>query len=547
MLEALEVRGFAHLACARLEFPARGFCALTGETGAGKSLLVGAMSLALGGGAAGRTRAGAERAEVTASFLPGRAARMWLEDAGMDDPGGGLVVRRVLGPGRRTRAFINGRTAAAAQLAELVGGMFSIFGQHEHLQLRRAARRRGLLDAFAGAQRESGAVHAAHVRWRRARDALREAERGAAVLLVRHNEIREMLAEVEVAGLTAPAWEENSAVLDRQGAAAELAGLWVSVSADVREAAERLAAAHRAAQRISEIDGRCADLFALLGDARAVAEESSRETGRRMQSAEEVDTAALAEAEAFVAETHRLMRRHRQVSAAALLEHLNGLRAELAALGNGGEQEARACEKAERARWARFAGRLSAKRTRAAARLAHEVCGTLRGLGMAHASFGVELIPGDGEPAAHGAEGVEFSFGARKGVAAGDLCASASGGELSRVSLALLAAAGGDGERALIFDEVDAGIGGRAAAQVGAKLAELGRRRLVLCVTHLPQVAAAAGHHWLVAAGADGNARTIEISGDERAEEIARMLAGKEVTEASRRNAREILARACAF
>lgn len=546
MLASLEVRDFAHIAAATLELPPTGFCVLTGETGVGKSLLVDALALALGG-RQGRNvvRAGATEAEVAVQLdLAGNGAvHEWLERQGLGGDGDQVVVRRVIGASRRSRAYVNGHLATLAQLAGLSGHLVGICGQHEHLQLHDATRRRGLLDATAGTAAERVATAAAHGQWQAVREQLAQARELADRVTSRIEELEDWLEELERVDITAVRLEEQERVLSMQGNAAELAELHAGLRQGLAATGQSLSACHGQATRLGELDDRCAELARQLGTIQDLHNDASRDAARLGGGEMEVDAAALAEAESFVAATHRLARRYRLAGPEVLPGFIAGLQEELAGLGQADVAASERQLATALAGWRRTAGLLSAKRTAAAGTLGRKVQASLRRLGMPEARFAVALTP-LAEPAVHGAEAVAFTFAARRSSGLDDLAAVASGGELSRISLALLTHAAGTGGRDLVFDEVDAGVGGKAAAHVGNLLAELGRTRLVLCVTHLPQVAAAAACHWRVVAALDGTASFAQVAGGAREEEVARMLAGHKVTKASRDNAKDILAAA---
>ena len=542
MLTALETRNFALLANARIDFPAHGFCALTGETGAGKSMLVGALALVLGG-RLGDTliKPGSNRAEITACFTPSAAALSWLQDAGMNEPDDLLVVRRVIDADRRSRAFVNGRPTALVQLAELVGGMVSICGQHEHLQLRHAGRRRSLLEAYAGAQEQAAAVAATYQAWQQAQRKLAAAEQGASDHQARRQRLTALLSEADMIGLSAQTWAEHNSILGIHGSAAEVAGLLQDSSTCLAASLAQLAEARQATERIAVIDPAAANLAAMLGEVEDIAAEALREISRRGEHANQIDVDALTRAEEFMSQVHTMMRLHNKASAQDLLTSLADARQELAELSNDGVDQARELVRLALASWLAAARDLAAKRRQAGPKLATKVCASLRYLGMREAVFKIELPASNGEPSPHGSEDVVFTFGPRASLPAGSLSTIASGGELSRVALALLAEADRD-IGTLVFDEIDAGVGGKVAAQIGTRLAALGRKRLVLCVTHLPQVAAAAAHHWQIAVNHNDQAEVTSLGEAQRIEEIARMLTGHKITEASRRNARELLA-----
>lgn len=546
MLTALEVSDFANVSHALLELPEEGYCALTGETGVGKSILVDALALASGARLdRDFVRSGRDRAELSASFDVGGnpAALEWLARNGMEDDGGELVVRRGIDRNRRSRAHVNGRAATLAQLGEIVGTLVGICGQHEHLRLRDAARRRELLDRSAKAQGRAAAVSAACEKWKDACAALEEAKKGAEAARGRIGEIEGFLAEVDMLGLTEQRWEEESGLLAKQGNVAEIGELHRAVGEGIGALEGGLSGIKPAAARLAELLPDAKAVSDQVRDLSILASDLSRDHARLGESTGEVDRESLERAEAFVSEAHRLSRKHRAVGPPELIALADRMRKELEEIGSAdvGAAERKVAEAL--GRYEAAAKKLTAARRKEARSLSGRVRNTLRQLALPHARFEIALDPRDA-PSRHGAEDVAFRFAARKTMDMSELGEVASGGELSRTSLALFAEAGGDGSKDMVFDEVDTGIGGKTAAHVGRLLAELGAGRLVLCVTHLPQVAAAARHHWIVRTDEEGLAALEFAEGKVREEEIARMLAGRRVTEASRVNAREILATA---
>lgn len=549
MIRALEVRNFVNIAAASLELPATGFCALTGETGVGKSMLVDALALLLGGRfKQSQIREGSESAEIVAVFAPPERGEVasWLARQDLTAAAGELILRRVLHRGGRARCYINGTATTASQLETLAGMLVAICGQNEHLKLRQAERRRLLLDTAAGATRLAAAVAARHREHQQAVARLEAARARAAAAAEEVARVEADLGELDALGICAASWEENNRILDLQANAQELHELQERLAANVASLGELAAASAPDARRLAELRGASGQLGEDLASVEALVEDIARALAKLREGLGEVDQQALEDAEGFVAEATRLARKHRLLGGDQLPAHAEQLRAKLAELG---AEDVAALEEGARralASWREAAAALSAKRRARAGELAAAVQASLRQLGMAGARFRIELSPADG-PTRFGAEDVEFLFAARARGALNPVGEVASGGEMSRLTLALFSLTGGDGARALVFDEVDTGISGKTAAHVGSLLAELGRRRLVLCVTHLPQVAAAASSHWRVgAADADGTASFAAISGAAREEEIARMLAGRRITAASRSNAREILDSAAA-
>ena len=550
MLRALALRDFVIVEALDLELAA-GFSALTGETGAGKSILVDALGLALGERAdPGVIRAGAARAEIAAEFDVGRneAARAWLAGNDLEEPGSPTcLVRRTIDRAGRSRGFVNGRPATASQLRELGEMLVDIHGQHEHQWLAQREYQRRLLDAFAGAEADALAVASRHGEWRRACEA-RQARESAQESTGRERAfLREEIRDLEALAFTPEAWAGETAEHRRLAHAQELiahcrAALEAADEAEPSATGLIAAAASRLAQA-AEVDPALAQAHRDLETASAHAAEAAHELRRYLQRVEP-DPQRLEALERRLRAVHDAARRLR-TDPAGLPEALASRRERLARIGGDESAEAlRQREAAARAALGEAARALSAKRREAARRLGEEVTRRLQGLAMEGGRLDVVLEP-LAEPSAGGLEAVEFRVAAHAGQPAGPVGKVASGGELSRLALAIQVLMGGRaGIPTLVFDEVDAGIGGRVAEIVGSLLAELSRHHQVLCVTHLPQVAAFARHQLRVAkeAGPGGTIATVSpLDAAGRVEEIARMLGGARITQTTRRHAEEML------
>src|SRR5438132_586155 len=449
MLRMLSIRNFAVVAALEVEFE-RGFTVLTGETGAGKSLLLDALSLLLGDRFEARQlRLGADRAEIAAEFdlADAPAARAWLieHDLAEDGP---LLLRRVLDAQGRSRAHINGRPATLAQLEAVGELLIDLHGQHAHQSLGRPETQRRLLDAYGGFAALTREVALA---WRAWQDAVEHAKRGmqdVAAIQAERDMLSSRHAELTALAPSAAEWE-----------------------------------------RLSQTQSRLAHAATLL---------ESATTARLAVLAAGADAERLGNAEAGA-------RR-------ALLD---------------------------------LAHQLSAKRKLAAAELGHRVSAMMKRLAMTGGRVEIALIPVS-EPASFGLETVELQVATHAKQPLGPLARVASGGELSRLGLAIQVVLAEVGELpTLVFDEVDAGIGGAVAATVGRMLQQLGKRRQVLCVTHLPQVAACADHHHRVikrSAAGEVSTELARLDSSGRVEELARMLGGHEVTAKTRAHAKELLA-----
>jgi DNA repair protein RecN (Recombination protein N) len=553
MLTHLQLRDLVIVDQAELEFNA-GLSALTGETGAGKSIVVDALLLVAGGRGGGDiVRQGAERAEVTASFaaLP-EAALSWLEAQSIeyDDD---LVVRRVIGADGRSRAYVNGQVVPLQALRELAEFLIEIHGQQEFQHLVSRAAQRELLDERLNEPGLTGRVAELFAQYKTCRaefDALTDAanNRDARLELLRY-QLRELKAEV---GSTAAieelfADQKRVASRGRLSTAAQTA-LSAAYEADGASAHDFLGRAIAALRGVSEIDAGLSEAGKRLSEA-AILTQDAAETLRRYLDALDIDPARQEEIERHAAALEALARKHR-VAVMELPAQLAQIETELTALENVqvslANLEARLAELMREYRDA--AQRLSAARTAAALKLGRQVSALMQTLGMAGGEFAVNVTKSDAEFALSGSDDVEFLVSANPGQPLKGLAKVASGGELSRISLAVqVAGRSGTSALCMVFDEVDAGIGGAVAEIVGRQLRELGERAQVLCVTHLPQVASQAHSQFRVTKLSDGKiTRTAvkPLGAQERVDEIARMLGGIDITEQARAHALEMLGRA---
>ena len=548
MLHCLEVHDFGHIAHAQLQLPDTGFCVITGETGMGKSMLVDALALALGNRTARKpVRSGAQQAEICAAFIlpPSGLAAGLLAKYDLAGDGGELVIRRLIDKNARSKNYINGRFVSLVQLQEMAAGVMTICGQHAHLQLTKSSRRRQLLDAAANAADTSEQVASCYTAWQHQQRKLAELLSRQGESAQRIEQLEEQLAEIDLAQLNAEQLAANEALVTLRDNAEELGNCANALADDCAAIAERLVQASAYVERMAAIDQRYSHCAQLLSEIQGMTDELSREMNKANSdlSLPDAETAQLAES--YLVEAQRLTRKHKQVSPLALLEYVQTLRTELSRYEKLDVQSCQQVVDAALQAWRKHAARLSKSRGKAASKLADNVINSLKKLGMPHARFAVELVPEDALTS-HGQEDVDFKFASSAKGLLNDLTVAASGGELSRAFLALFTSVENSDNRDLVFDEVDAGIGGKIAAQVGTQLASLGRGRLVMCVTHLPQVAAAAQHHWQVSADSSGYGKFSQVTGAAREQEIARMLAGHEVTKASLANARDIIATATA-
>lgn len=547
MLRQLSISDFVIVSAEELEF-APGFCALTGETGAGKSILLDALGLLLGErGEAGLIRTGAARAELSAVFDLADAPRAaaWIAERELAADGE-LVLRRLLDAQGRSRAWINGRPATLQQLREVGEMLVDIHGQHAHQSLSRAEAQRDLLDRFGCLTNEARAVAEA---WRARRDARERLERARQETSRLESE-RALLAQrqADLAALKADPdeWVVLSAAQTRLAHAAGLIDCAATAQALVAEGERSLL--RSISQILARLRGQLdhdpglGPIIELMESGRIQIEEAGHAL-RYYRERLELDPAELARVEARLSAIHEVARKYR-----VRPEELRELQAQteerLAAIAEAVDVPALEgrVSLAEQA-YEAAAATLSRGRARAAQTLATQVSDAMQSLAMAGGSLEVALTPRT-EGTSSGLEEIEFRFRAHPQQPAGALARIASGGELSRLSLAIQVVTSEVAQvPTLIFDEVDAGIGGRVAETVGRLLQRLGAKRQVLCVTHLAQVAACADEQWRVAKSADGvgvQTELARLTEGARVEELARMLGGAQITAKTRAHAREL-------
>lgn len=549
MLRFLSIRDFVIVSSLELEF-AGGFTALTGETGAGKSILIDALSLALGErGDVTMVRNGCERAEITAEFdvTTQPDLQRWLKTQELEGDEGVCLMRRLLEASGRSRGFINGRSATLQQMREVGERLLNIHGQHAHQSLLRPDAQRDLLDDYAGLQEVAANVATDYRDWqalRSRRIALSENSQAVAAE-------RELLSfqrgELETLAFNLADWEELQADFARLSHAASL-----------------LDTAAFGIETLSEADGAClAQLNALmtrlrdgmthdisLGEPLRLLESAQAEVQeavyslRHYQQHLEADPRELIEKEQRIQEVMNMSRKYR-VQPERLNEVLQQVVVRQTELGGDADlAELAQQEQAAEQRYKTSAQPLSRARRLAADRLSEEITAAMQKLAMQGGSFAVGLLP-LAEGTAYGMESVEFQVAANPGVPTRSMAKVASGGELSRISLAIQVATSRTASvPTLIFDEVDSGIGGRVAEIVGQLLKQLGRDYQVLCVTHLPQVAAMADGQWQVRKAVEAGITLSHIDvldEEQRIDEIARMLGGVKITETTRKHAAEML------
>ncbi len=549
MLRLLSIRNFVVVDALDLELD-RGFSVLTGETGAGKSILLDALALLLGDRFEQRQlRPGAERAELAAEFdVEGhRALAAWLAEQGLSADGTTLLVRRTMDAQGRSRAWIGGRPATLAQLAAAGEMLVDLHGQHAHQSLVAADAQRALVDAFGGF---TALVRETTSAWRdwRAAVARRDAAGAAREATAAERETLELRRrELAALAFTADEWAslaQSQARLAHAAALIETAEAVGHELADADEAiARRLATLVARLEAAAVHDSALTGIAALLEPAHIQLVEAAREL-RAYRRKLDVDPAELARVEDRLAAIHAAARKHR-VRPEALPDLLAQTEAKLAALAESSDFDALAEQAAAaESAWRKLSQELTKKRRFAAHELAGRVTEAMQALAMKGGHFDIALVP-LAEPASYGNEQAEFQVSSHPKQPLGPLAKVASGGELSRIALAIqVVTSEVAAVPTMIFDEVDAGIGGAVAATVGRLLQSLGRRRQVLCVTHLPQVAAFADHHFRVTKQGDDRsvrAEVVALAGAARVEELSRMLGGSAVTAKTRAHAKELL------
>ena len=553
MLHRLAIRDFVIVDALEIDF-GPGFSVLSGETGAGKSILVDALQLALGGrGEAGVVREGAARAEITAEFDIPVELSTWLADAGFDaDAGdaGRLLLRRTIDAQGKSRAWINGSGATIAQLREAADHLVDIHGQHAWQGLTRAPAVRALLDGHA--QVDVAPLGTRWSEWRAATQALAAAGEQHGRLESERERLAWQIGEVTKLAPGADEWADldaEHARLAHGQSLIEAARAALDAIAEADANADALAGrAVDALQAVVAFDARLEGPIEALQGAQAQLQDAAHTLSGYLDRSD-LDPERLREVDERLSAWVGLARRHRRPPAelpALLAQWHTELRALDAAADLEGLQRA---NDAALAAYDAEARRVSSARKTAAPKFAAAVTRTMQQLGMAGGRFDVALEP-TGAPQSFGIESIEFLVAGHAGTTPRPLGKVASGGELSRIALAVAVVgterqSGSDAPQTLIFDEVDAGIGGAVAETVGRLMKQLGRERQVLAVTHLPQVAACADRHFLVSKEAkDASTRSAveEVSGETRVAEIARMLGGQQLSSTSLAHAEEMLA-----
>ena len=563
MLQALSIRDFIIVESLDLEF-ARGFTTLTGETGAGKSILIDALSLALGARNEGEvTRKGADKADISASFLIKNnvLAKNWLAENELEADGE-LILRRVIYADGRSRGFINGTAASLAQLKDLGEYLVDIYSQNAHHSLLKASTQRQILDEFAGSAELANQVASQFKTWHKLLVKRLEIEKNSAAHADELAELRDSTRELAQLGFSADEWAELQAEHNRlSNGAGLLNGLQACITLlDDNETAvnAQLSKVQQKLAGLVEFDALLIEAADNVDSALITLEETSRSLNRYLQNAE-LDPARLADVENRLQSIHNISRKYR-VKPEELPDLLATDLARMADLESFANDGALAKQEAEAlGLYQASAKQLSTNREKFANTLSQKISAEMQSLSLSGGKFDVALSAC--EMSANGFETIEFLVAGHAGVAPRPLNKVASGGELSRISLALHVTLAlnslGDGQGAsqnqaasqkivpcMIFDEVDVGIGGGVAEVVGQLLKQLGSERQVLVITHLPQVAAQAAQHLQVSKTQQNGATLSHIQALnklERVEEIARMLGGIQITETTRSHAKEML------
>ena len=524
-----------------------GFTVLTGETGAGKSILIDALQLVLGArGDAGVVREGAQRCEISAEFLASGPVRRWLDDNGFAaEEGEPLLLRRSIDTQGRSRAWINGSTATAGQLKALADELVDIHGQHAWQSLTRPDAVRQLLDDYA--QITTTELRNLWNTWRDSLRSLEDARARQATLQQERERLQWQIGELDKLAPQPGEWEELNL---QHGRLAHAQGLIDAAQSALHALDEGepgatglVSRAIQALQEQQHIEPRYGELAEVLQGALAQLEDACHDLQHHANHTE-VDPAALEALDQRLGQWLSLSRRYR-CAPEELPQRLAEWKQSLAELERSADLDAlQQSERAAHQALVRAAKQVSKNRSAAAQRLSKAITEAMQGLGMAGGRFEVRLLPLD-EPQAHGLENIEFLVAGHPGTTPRPVGKVASGGELSRIALAISVTTSQLGQApTLIFDEVDSGIGGAVAQTVGQLMRQLGRDRQVLAVTHLPQVAACADHHLLVSKQQDAQGTASEvrvIDTDGRVRELARMLGGDRLSDTSLAHAREML------
>lgn len=546
MLNWLRLKDFVIVESAEIGF-GQGFTVLTGETGAGKSILLDAMGLVLGGrGDATLVREGAERADIAAQFEIDAALAEWLERHDLAGDPGQLLLRRIVEKDGRSRAQINGHPSTIARLRELGEQLVDIHGQHESQLLLRAGAQRELLDRLAGQDRQLAELAQRWQGWQKARAALAAAQSGSRETAIRLERLQWEIDELAQLRLVPGEWEALSAEQQRLAHAHDLlAGTEMLADALARDedsVSTRLSGMQGRLRTLADIDPALKNAAELLDSALIQVDEAANELAAYAQRVD-IDPERFAEVEQRVASLFSTARKLR-LQPQDLAEHLATLQAEMASISTATDIERleQQCTGTATA-YQQLAAQVSKKRHRTARTLAQAVSEQIARLGMPGTRLLISCTDAPAGPA--GTDAVEFQIAAHEGATPRPMAKVASGGELSRIGLAIsVLAARAAPVSILIFDEADTGVGGAVAAVIGELMQRLANDSQVLCVTHLPQVASRADHHLKVRKTQSSHSVCSQVDlldPAARIEEIARMLGGKKITSTTRAHAEELL------
>jgi len=553
MLRSLNIRDFVIVDTLDIDLES-GFTVLTGETGAGKSILLDALALVLGERAdASQIREGKNKAEISAIFaLQGQlqtSINQWLDEQGFssEDNGATLILKRVIDTSGRSRAFINGGTATLNQSKELGSLLVDIHGQHAHQLLLKSGAQRDLLDNQAQLQDQVAQVKQLHHLWQSAKKQLELAMHAGENLQKEQERLSWQLEELDALAPQAGEWAEVETEHSRLANAARLIEGSQNAINLLQEqdghAEELLSKAFSEIEDLAKLDSNLDDAKIAIEAAQIQLSEAAHSLNRYLQKID-VDPARLKEVEERLKDLHSASKKFK-CKPEDLPQTWEDIREKVTAIKDS--QDLAALEKnlhTTHANYLKEAKLLSQARKKAAKILEKSVTDAMQDLSMAGGLFSIQLEElSEGGP--YGLEQVEFLVAGHPGVTPKPLAKVASGGELARISLAISVITSEASQiPTLIFDEVDSGIGGAVAETVGKRLKELGQAHQVLCVTHLAQVAAQGHQHWKVSKHSEANTTISQITSlnrQERVEEVARMLGGTEITETTRRHARELL------
>ena len=546
MLTTLSLRDFVIVESLNLDVR-RGFTVLTGETGAGKSILIDALQLILGGRAdASVVREGAERTHIVAEFQPSSEAKAWLATNELQMDEESLLIRRTVDTKGRSRAWVNGVAVTATQLRELGETLIDVHGQHAHQSLLKPAYQLQLLDDHAGTSAECLAVREAFLAWQAAHKAFEDATANADAIAEKSERLTWMIEDLETLSPKAGEWEQLNADHRRLSHGVAIAdGLNQIVNLltdDPESVSSMLSSVHAKLTSLSRYDEKLAQLVDTLSSGMDLIDETARDASRYLDRSD-LDGERFAEVDRRVSHYYELARKFR-TDPESLHSLLENSCQQLKALTSAKDVEAlKKADANARQRYDQVAAQLSNVRRKGALALADAVTEQMQRLSMKGARLEIALV--SQSPSVNGSEHCEFLIAGHAGVQTRPLIKVASGGELARISLAIaVITAAAMPVPTLIFDEVDSGIGGATAEVVGQLLHRLGVTRQVLCVTHLPQVAACGDNHWRVEKHFTGETTQSQLrvlNDVERIEEIARMLAGVSISDNTRAVAQEML------